>query len=167
MVWNFSRKIFAGLFLQKVGGSVYQLDIKGKLTLYCSSIVTGKVYYCNGREIGIVTGGVSTAWSKASVVFNIKDTTKVISGPPVGSLLEYFNGRMYVVQQNVVWVSEQYDVNAFDLAKGLIQFESGITMVQGVTDGLWVGTRNRVVFLRGSHPGDFKYEVKGMFGIVS
>ncbi len=125
-----------------------------------------KVYYANGREIGFVRDNVSVEWSKPATVYHVKDTTKILSGPPVGSLLEYFNGRMYVVQQNVAWVSEQYDVNSFDLGTNFIPFESTVTMVKGVTEGLWVGTRSKVVFLRGSYPGDFRYEVKGLFGVI-
>ena len=128
--------------------------------------VGDKVYYANGREIGFVRDKVSVSWSKQSTVYHVKDSTKVLSGPPTGSLLEYFNGRMYVVQSRVVWVSEQYDVNSFELSKSFIPFESGVTMFSGVLNGVWVGTRSRVVFLRGTFPGDFRYEVKGMFGVI-
>lgn len=128
--------------------------------------VGASVYYCNGREIGFVKDGVSVEWSNPPVVYHVKDTTKVLSGPPVGSLLEYFNGRMYVVQQNIAWASEQYDVNSFDLSQSFIPFESSVTMVKGVTEGVWVGTRSKVIFLRGSHPGDFRYEIKGLFGTI-
>lgn len=128
--------------------------------------VDSKVYYANGRETGFVRDGVSVAWAKATIVYHVKDTTKVLTGPPTGSLLEYFNGRMYIVQHSVIWASEQYDVNSYDLGKSFVQMESPITMVKGVSNGLWVGTRSRIIFLRGSFTGDFRYEVKGLFGVI-
>lgn len=126
-----------------------------------------KIYYVNGREIGFVKGNASFSWSKPTVVHGVKDSTKVLSGPPTGNLVEYFNGRMYIVQSNVAWVSEQYDVNAYDLGKSFIPFEASVTMFTGVASGVWVGTSSRIVFLRGTFPGDFRYEVKGLFGVVA
>lgn len=128
--------------------------------------VGSKIYYANGREIGYITGGKSIAWQKPATVYHSKDSTRVLSGPPIGSLLEYFNGRMYVIQSSVAWVSEQYNVNVYALSEDYIPFESTVTMFKGVTDGIWVGTRNRIVFLRGTNPEDFRYEVKGLFGAI-
>lgn len=126
--------------------------------------VNDRVYYTNGREKGYVSANLSRGWTRPSTVHGVKDTTLMLSGPPTGSLLEYFKGRMYVIQMNVAWASEAYDVNTYNLVKNFVNFESPITMFKGVTQGVWVGTRNRIVFLRGTSLGEFTYEVKGLFG---
>jgi len=128
--------------------------------------IEDRIYYANGREIGFVRDGVSIGWNKPATIFHLKDTTRVLSGPPTGSLLEYQKGRMLIAQSNVIWESEQYDVNAYNLVKGFVRMEGVVTMVKGVTDGVWVGTRNKVVFLKGSFSGDYRYELKGLFGVI-
>jgi hypothetical protein len=127
--------------------------------------VGNKVYYANGREIGFIRDTVSVSWSRATEVYNVKDSTIVLNGPPTGSLLEYYKGRMLIAQHNVIWESEQYDVNSYNLAKRFVQLEDIVTMVNGVIEGLWVGTRNRIAFLRGNSTSDYKYEIKGLFGV--
>jgi hypothetical protein len=128
--------------------------------------VGNRIYYTNGREKGFVRDRLSIAWEKPATVYHTKDSTRVLNGPPTGSLLEYHRGRMLIAQHNVIWESEQYDVNVYDLTKKFIQMEGTVTMLKGVTDGVWVGTRSRIAFLRGTHSGDYQYEPKGLFGAV-
>jgi hypothetical protein len=128
--------------------------------------VGSKTFYMNGAERGFVLEGVSYSWEYPDQAYGQKDSTKTYSPPPMGSILCYFRGRMYIVQNYVAWYSEAYNLFLYDLVRNFIGVESDITMFKGVERGIWIGTRNRVVFLRGTGPEDFSWEKKALFGVV-
>ena len=123
------------------------------------------VYYTNGTEKGAILAGRSFNWDKPDTNY-AKDTTKVWSGPPAGNMLAYHNGVMYVIQQHIAWHSEAYNVNLFNLTGGFLSFESPVSVFEGVTAGIWVCTESKIVFLRGTTPGNFAYERKATYGAV-
>ncbi len=128
--------------------------------------IEAKVYYSNGREKGFVSAGLSRSWTLPATVSPAKDSTKVLSAPPVGSMIEYHNGRMYVIQQNTAWFSEYMNLNVFDLTKNYMNFEAPLTMFRGVNEGVWVGTGSRTVFLVGGSAGNFEYKRKALCGVL-
>lgn len=74
---------------------------------------------------------------------------KFISAPPMATALTYWNGRIYMAHENTVWATELYLYNYVDKTKNFLQFESPVTMLATVTDGLYVGTTGSVWFLSG------------------
>jgi len=74
---------------------------------------------------------------------------KFISAPPMATALTYWNGRIYLAHGNTVWATELYLYRYVDKTKNFLQFESPITMLATVTDGLYVGTEDAVWFLSG------------------
>lgn len=109
--------------------------------------VNGDIYYCNGYEKGIVSGGVAIPWEKGDYIG--PDTDRLFDDPPIGTHVESFNGRMYVAQAGVLWFSEPYAFGAFNLEDNLFWFDSDIKMVRAVADGLYVSTSNEIYFLSG------------------
>lgn len=128
--------------------------------------VGSRIYYTNGVENGYILNDTSYAWTLPSTVYNTKDSTKVLSPPPLGNMLAYFNGRMYVVQNYIAWHSKAYDLNVFNMTEGYMAFESAVTMFSPVTQGIWVGTNNKIAFISGSSPKDFKYEKKALYDVI-
>jgi hypothetical protein len=59
---------------------------------------------------------------------------------------------MYVAQGPVLFYSDPYSFNAFDLSRGFLPFEFNITMVHPVAGGIYVGTEGGVFWLGGQDP---------------
>lgn len=75
---------------------------------------------------------------------------KIIGPPPMATSITYWNGRIYLAHDNVVWATELYLYDYVDKTKNFLTFESEITMLATVTDGLYVGTKDAVWFLTGT-----------------
>lgn len=116
--------------------------------------VGDRIFYANGTEVGYIRGNVSYAWSKPTDLPGPR-TLKQYSDPPVGYLLAYYKGRMYVVQGDIVWYSESFGINLFNLARNFINFESHLRMFHPVRKGIWLGTHFDTYFLEGDTPQDF------------
>jgi len=59
-----------------------------------------------------------------------------------------FNGRMLVADGPVLWLSEAYALERFNYATGYVQYPQDISIVEPVTDGVWVAA-DQTYFLRG------------------
>jgi len=68
---------------------------------------------------------------------------------PAFTSAAFYNGRVYAAQGTVLWYSDIYNVELSRLYGNYIQFDSPITMVGDVTDGLYVSDSDTVYFLSG------------------
>ncbi len=125
--------------------------------------VGSRTFYTNGRENGFILNETSYGWNQA--VPNQKDSTIVYSPPPMGTLLGYYKSRMYVVQQHILWHSEANNLNTFNL-KNYHAFSSSITMFKGVSNGIWLGTENQILFLKGDSPDRLEQQRKALTGVI-
>lgn len=119
--------------------------------------VGNSIYYANGYEKGIVKDKLSYSWFAASYVG--PTTTKVFSSPPIGHLLELFNGVMLVAEDDILWYSEPFAYSWFDLTRNYIQFSDRLTMVKVVQEGIFVSTENETRFYKGTNVKELQ-EVK-------
>jgi hypothetical protein len=92
-----------------------------------------------------------------SPIVNPKSTLAPIKGrilgpPPFASFLAYFNGRIYMGIGKTVWYTELYLYNYVNVTKNFFNFESDVTMVGSVTDGIYVGTKNDGVWFLSPAP---------------
>lgn len=81
---------------------------------------------------------------------------RLLSAPPLAGIIEHYRGRIYLATGNVLWHTELYLYDKVDRTKGFVQFEDEITMVAGVSDGLYVGTTKGLYFLQGTAAGGLK-----------
>ncbi len=116
--------------------------------------VNDRIYWCNGMEKGYITQSLNHAWVKGTYIG--PETKRSFSDPPTGTIVEYYNNRMYVVQNNVLWYSEPGAYGTFDLARGFFQYGTNIRMVRAMADGLYVSSSNNTYFLQGGSPKDFQ-----------
>jgi len=117
--------------------------------------VNDYIYYCNGRETGIVvTPPLSVGWLKEDYVG--PETERDYVDPPVGTDIALYRGRMYVVQGNVVWASEPFGFNLFDLTRSYIAVDSEIRMIRAVKDGIYVSSQTKTYFFKGTEPSEFE-----------
>ena len=90
-----------------------------------------------------------------SPVVNPTDTLQPIAGrllgaPPLATTLAYYNGRIYLGHKRTVWATELYNYNYVDKTKNYQFYESDITGIGAVTDGIYVGTKTDVWFVAGA-----------------
>jgi hypothetical protein len=117
---------------------------------YCA--VDDKIYYTNGYQTGYVFNRLSYGWVQGTYVG--PETDKELSDPPIGSVVAYYNNRVYVAQGKTLWYSEPFNYNAFDLHANFMSFEGQIQMVRPVSTGIFVGTDKITYFLSGANPAE-------------
>ena len=126
--------------------------------------VADDVYFSSASTSGkynVVSGAVS-AWGATggngtwlSPVVNPTSTLgqvngKLIGAPPMATSLTYYNGRIYLANGTTLWATEPFLYNYIDRTSSFVQFEADITMLETVTDGIYVGTETNVYFLQGN-----------------
>ena len=75
---------------------------------------------------------------------------KLISPPPLATDLDYYKGRIYLGVDRVLWATELYLYNYVDRTRGYLPFETDITLVKAVDDGVYVGTVGGLFFIQGT-----------------
>lgn len=143
--------------------SLYQVAVDGSLTGIRSDLTLNKrmdferagprFYYCNGFERGFIKDGVSNVWNIGTYIG--PDTNRHFSGPMSGNHLSVFGSRLFIAEGKVLWWSEPYNYSLYNKAESFAQFNSEILMVKPVAGGIFVSTKNRVVFLGGTNPLEF------------
>lgn len=123
--------------------------------VYFSSMVTSGKFDAGTHQIHAwgQTGG-DGVW--LSPVVNPTPTLGPVRGKslgkvPMASCLTYWNGRIYMGSGKVLWATELFLYDYVDKTRTFFQFEHEITMVDSVTDGLYVGTEGAVYFLSYEH----------------
>jgi hypothetical protein len=131
--------------------------------------VGGNLYYSSADASGVVDssyavsswGASTSAGTWLSPVVN--PTTylgeikgKLLGKPPMATALAYYNGRIYLAHETTLWATELFLYNYVDKTKNYKQFESKITLVGAVSDGLYVGTETGVYFLGGDRLDNLK-----------
>jgi len=79
---------------------------------------------------------------------------------PAGKIIRYHAGRMYSADGSILAYSEPMRYGLYNPAKDFFQFPEEITIVQPVTDGLYV-VADQGYFLRGTDPKEMSLEPKG------
>lgn len=130
---------------------VTYVDVAG--TVYFSSVVTSGKVLPDGSVDGWGAGPAEAEWH--SPVVNPTPTLpdlngKLLGPPPLAGHMALYNGRIYLARGNVLWATELYQFDYVDRTRNFMQFESDITGVAAVADGIYVGTRTAVWFLQGA-----------------
>ena len=106
------------------------------------------IFYTNGHEAGKIVGKISYSWTLINPVGVV--TKKEFYSPPLGHILEIYNSRMFIAQDNILWYSEPNTYYAYRLAANYFGFSSRLKMVQAVDNGLWVSDSESLYFLGGN-----------------
>jgi hypothetical protein len=126
--------------------------------------VAQRAFWVNGHEKGVVENSENSSWDKGTYVG--PDTHRQFSGPPIGNLLAYRAGRMWISEGPIIWFSEPYSLNLFDLTRGFMPLEHNVTMMQFVRDGAFVGTEQSILFFQGSNPEDVTPIKLADYGVI-
>lgn len=84
-----------------------------------------------------------------------------------GSRMQHAFGRLWAVQNNVVFFSEPYRLNMMNPTSGFIQLESTVNVFHPNNNGFVVGTETEVGFISTGDPNQFTYRTLAPYGAVS
>ena len=155
---------FGSFGLGLVGDSLYIIHSDGVSTGIRSGLTSGakmsyqqvidEIYYCNGSENGVVKGNTSWTWLSDTVPTTpgVKYDMRYLTAPPVGDLVSYLSSRIYIAKGEVVFFSLPWSYYWFNLGKDFIPFGATVNMFCPTASGMFVGTEDRIVFLRGLDP---------------
>lgn len=79
--------------------------------------------------------------------------------------LAAFAGHILLARGNVLYRSEPYSPELFDLRKG-IPFPSGITLIGPMDDGVYLGTETEVYWLGGRDPSAWEAVRRAVHGVI-
>jgi hypothetical protein len=127
--------------------------------IYCST-QDGRVLYYSG----ICLPNSSFTISSASNLSNPLRTFNLDKAPS-GQIVRYQNGRIYVAQDNILWYSEKYQYQHFNLAENYIEFPTRIKEVMPLESGVWIGS-DKLYFLSGTDPKSFTRITKDVAEVV-
>jgi hypothetical protein len=125
-----------------------------------SAEVTGIRLYCskpNGAQLyRIADLAVGTT---SFLITTVEDTGKELSTqfmgpPPVGDMLAYYNGRIYIANGPVVAYTEPLGYGLFAWSRNFLLFGEDVTLLASVDDGLYVAA-DKTFFLSGPTPNEF------------
>jgi hypothetical protein len=124
--------------------------------------VGGWVFWANGFEHGVLENGAPGAWGGRTWPY--ADDVREMISPPVGHLVEYFSGRVFIAVDDFVCGTEPGGFYHFvdNVSGWLIPFGGRVGMLRAVEGGLYVGTDRGIWFLKALDAGNFSYqEVSG------
>lgn len=127
---------------------------------YCQ--VADRIFYANGAINGVFMGGTSQPWEAEYVG---PETSRVLTPPPVGSILSYLKGRIYIAQGNFAYYTETYDPYHMDALRNFIPLPGNISMLHALEDVLWIGTNSSIYALMVGE--DMQLRQKAYFGAIS
>ena len=157
-----------------VAGSIDLTEAGGlRFTLVASAdpSVVGATIYLSQQNGDVLYRAVDTLGTSVDytgdLVRLVTPLDTLLLGPaPAGQIVAQYNGRVYVASGSALYASEPFGYELFDLRQYTIIDASEITIVAPVTDGIFVGTRERVVFLAGQGPESFVMQPKSDCGAI-
>jgi len=153
--------------------ALYQIGTDFSLTGIRSGLTKGariafkqvgaKTYYTSPYQNGVIENGISTAWP--ALTDHVGATTvRAFYPAPLGSHIELFNSCMWIMQGNVIWVSEPNAYGKYDMARRFFQFGSNGRMMKAVKGGVWVSDSEKTAFIAaGDKFDDMQYIKKSPF----
>lgn len=124
---------------QVVSKNIYMTDFDGGVPLYAGNIPNSQ------------TGLTVLEMGNLGIAVR----TQYWGPPPPGQVLGVYKGRAYVANGNYLFHSQPYEYELFDLRTGFTAFKEPVRTFAPVADGIFIGTTQRTMFLRGNGPDDF------------
>jgi len=154
--------------------AIMQVAADGSLSGLRSGLTSGhkmswaqhgdKTYYSNGIDRGIITSGSSGAWDVGT--YHGPETNRNFTIPESMTHLQIHSGRMFASVGKVLWWSELFRFDLFNLADSFVQFNTGIRMIKPVDGGLYISSGRNTYFLSGLSPEDFTLHKVASFPAV-
>ena len=91
--------------------------------------------------------------------------TQFLQPPPAGDFIAESRGCMLVAIGSRLYPSEPYSPELFDWRKA-VPFDDVITMIAPVTEGVYIGTQSRIVWLQGDSPETWTLRSVAQYGAI-
>jgi len=123
----------------------------------------GETFYQAYRQENMTQAVLHVTEQTVSTTFS---KTLLFGPPPAGTMLEYYNGHIYIVDQSTVWYTEPFRYELIDAMQDFLPFDRDVTLMGAVEDGIFFGTDTEIVFAQGPGPRKFSMERKTSYGAV-
>ena len=149
------------------GGSIQVQDIPtpvdgSTIQVYCSS-ANGEGLYRVGQ---LIPGTPDYRITAVSNQQTIKLQTQFGIVPPAGSVLEYFNGRIYIAEGSVVWFTDALRYGLVKPHRNFLQFPEPVTVMKAVADGIYI-CADQTYWISGVDTSEFQQIPVLPYGAVS
>jgi hypothetical protein len=115
-----------------------------------------KTFFSNLVKNGYIEDGVAYGFPEVDKSI-LKNSFK--TRMPGGNLMEYFNGRIYVAQDEGMYFSDAYNPGVMDERKSFYTLGGGATMMLAVKDGLYISAGSKVFFAL--YKGEVNFPIEG------
>ena len=143
--------------------------ISVEIPLAPTSVIYARIYVSTQNGNTLYYHGMCQPNTTYSIydVFGIVDPLRFfnIDKAPLGHIVKYYRGRMYIASGNILWYSEPFQYEQFKLDSNYFEFPEEIREIMPVEDGIWIGS-DRLYYLSGEEPDKFKRTVKEHIKIV-
>ena len=140
----------SSLLLQNIKASP-EATVSG-IKIYCS-MPNGDILYnlvtVPNADTQFTIGEVHSLGVTPLKSFNMKPA-------PLGSIVRYYKGQLYVAKDNILWYSSPFSMKWFNLQSDFFVMENKITEVMPVESGIWIGTERGLYYLSGDSPNTMK-----------
>lgn len=126
---------------------------------YCST-QNGEILYFSGI---CFLGGSYVISNVTSLVSPLR--TFNLDVAPLGHIVKYYRGRIYIASGNILYYSEPFQYEFFRLNSNYIEFPTRITEIMPVEDGIWIGS-DKLYYLSGEDATSFKRTTKEYVRVV-
>jgi len=117
------------------------------LRLYATE-ANGEIFYA----IGDVVTAATTTVGIADIGRGKTLTTQHMESPIPGHIVRHYRGRLYIAVQNAVFFTEPLQYGLIQPAKSLYLYPTEVTLIEPVSDGIYVGHGSAVEFLQFTDP---------------
>jgi len=105
-----------------------------KIRVYCSHVNGEGLYWVGDIYQGVPLFEIDDVSNFATVLLQ----TQFGVSPPAGTALEAHNGRVFIVRDNIVWITEPMRYGLVKPLKDFFQFPSAVTIIKAVSDGIYI-----------------------------
>lgn len=127
------------------------------------AMAAGAVLYLSGpngtelyRAAVVPHGTTSYSYGNAGLDLGSPLHPDPVSPPPAGQALAVHAGVMYVAEGDVIWASDQYNLERFRMSRRFLRLPGYVTMVKSVDDGLYAATADATWFFAGTDPEEMR-----------
>ena len=117
-----------------------------RIRLYCSSKDGETLYFIKDLYHGTTSTTINSLRENmnSSMLFNL-------SPPPNGHLISYFNDRVYIASEEILYYSNPFMYEHFNLKSSYMYFPERIKLIMPVENGIWIAS-DKIYFLSGKTP---------------
>jgi hypothetical protein len=116
------------------------------IRIYVSAPNGDKLYYAATIPVGMTSAEVDVVHMGRML------TTQFCQPMPPGHILRYYNGRLYVASDNLIFYSDPQVYGRCKISSNFMNLASRVTMIEPVGEGLYVSTSTEVFYVAGGGP---------------